>query len=129
MSCAPQPYIRPSLIRGENESPLERFDRFVLTKDLPEHGLRAGVLGSIMMVHDPSGQEDDTGRSVLSRGANVLEAKNVEDDQSRSASATLDKSGTMRTGSVCGVGGSKRVPYRCTHTHEMPIRPAGVTSW
>jgi len=40
---------------------MEELDRFVLTDDLPEHDLHAGNLGTIMMVHDPSGREDYTG--------------------------------------------------------------------
>lgn len=36
-----------------------------LTEDLPDHGLRAGALGTIVMVHDPDsgrGQAPDSGR-------------------------------------------------------------------
>jgi len=41
---------------------MDELDRFVLTEDLPEHGLRAGDLGTIVMVHDPdSGREDYSG--------------------------------------------------------------------
>jgi hypothetical protein len=40
---------------------MDELDRFVLTKDLPEHGLHAGDLGTIVMVHDPDRQEDYTG--------------------------------------------------------------------
>jgi len=32
---------------------MDEVDRFVLTEDLPEKGLRAGDLGTIVMVHDP----------------------------------------------------------------------------
>lgn len=31
---------------------IEELDRAVLTTDLPEHGLRAGDLGTVVMVHD-----------------------------------------------------------------------------
>lgn len=34
---------------------MNELDRFVLTEDLPEHGLSAGDLGTIMMVHQPEG--------------------------------------------------------------------------
>ena len=33
---------------------MDELDRFVLTEDLPEKGLRAGDLGTIVMVHDPN---------------------------------------------------------------------------
>ena len=61
-------------------------------------------------------------------GTDVLEDEDIGHRQSRSASARLDRSGTVSTGSACGVGGSNRSPYRRTHTHERPRRPAGVTS-
>jgi hypothetical protein len=38
---------------------MEEFDRFVLTEDLPDHGLSAGELGTIVMVHQPG--DDYTG--------------------------------------------------------------------
>lgn len=44
---------------------MDELDRFVLTEDRPEHGLRAGDLGTIVMVHDPDsgrGQAPDSGR-------------------------------------------------------------------
>jgi len=31
------------------------LDRFVLTEDLPDHGLKAGDLGTIVMVYVPDG--------------------------------------------------------------------------
>lgn len=31
---------------------IEELDRAVLTTDLPEHGLRAGDLGTVVMVHE-----------------------------------------------------------------------------
>ena len=34
---------------------MSELDRFVLTEDLPEHGLSAGDLGTIVMVHHPEG--------------------------------------------------------------------------
>ena len=34
---------------------MDELDRFVLTEDLPEHGLHAGDLGTIVMVHTPGG--------------------------------------------------------------------------
>ena len=34
---------------------MNTLDRFVLTEDLPDHGLRAGDLGTIVMVHTPGG--------------------------------------------------------------------------
>ena len=40
---------------------MDELDRFVLTEDLPEHGLHAGDLGTIVMVHTPGG--DYTGPS------------------------------------------------------------------
>lgn len=42
-------------------SMMEKLDRFVLTKELPEHDLRAGALGTIVMVHEPGGRGDYTG--------------------------------------------------------------------
>ncbi len=30
---------------------MKELDRFVLTEDLPDHGLKAGDLGTIVMVH------------------------------------------------------------------------------
>jgi hypothetical protein len=38
---------------------IDELDRFVLTEDLPEHGLHAGDLGTIVMVHAPG--DDYTG--------------------------------------------------------------------
>lgn len=38
---------------------MDELDRFVLTEDLPERGLRAGDLGTIVMVHDPDGPQGD----------------------------------------------------------------------
>jgi hypothetical protein len=38
---------------------MDELDRFVLTEDLPEHGLRAGDLGTIVMVHDPEDPQSD----------------------------------------------------------------------
>lgn len=38
---------------------MNELDRFVLTEDLPEHDLRAGDLGPIVMVHHP--EDDYTG--------------------------------------------------------------------
>jgi len=35
------------------------LDRFVLTEDLPEHGLSAGDLGNILMVYQPEGDYSD----------------------------------------------------------------------
>jgi hypothetical protein len=40
---------------------MDELDRFVLTEDLPEHGLHAGDLGTIVMTHDPDSQEDYAG--------------------------------------------------------------------
>lgn len=34
---------------------MDELDRFVLTEDIPEHGLHAGDLGTIVMVHTPGG--------------------------------------------------------------------------
>ncbi|MCS3639835.1 DUF4926 domain-containing protein [Salinibacter ruber] len=34
---------------------MNELNRFVLTEDLPEHGLSAGDLGTIVMVHQPEG--------------------------------------------------------------------------
>lgn len=34
---------------------MSELDRFVLTEDLPKHGLSAGDLGTIVMVHHPEG--------------------------------------------------------------------------
>ena len=34
---------------------MSELDRFVLTEDLPEHGLSAGDLGTIVMVHQSEG--------------------------------------------------------------------------
>lgn len=39
---------------------LKEHERFVLTEDLPEEGLRAGELGTIVMVH-AAGEGDYTG--------------------------------------------------------------------
>lgn len=38
---------------------MDELDRFVLTEDLPEHGLSAGDLGTIVMVHQTG--DDYTG--------------------------------------------------------------------
>jgi len=38
---------------------MEELERFVLTEDLPEHGLSAGDLGTIVMVHSPNGDNSD----------------------------------------------------------------------
>ena len=35
----------------------EELDEVVLNKDLPEHGLRQGDLGSVVMVYEPDGIE------------------------------------------------------------------------
>ena len=35
---------------------MDKLDRFVLTEDLPERGLRAGNLEPIVMVHTPGGE-------------------------------------------------------------------------
>jgi hypothetical protein len=40
---------------------MDELDRFVLTEDLPEKGLRGGDLGTIVMVHDPDSQGDYSG--------------------------------------------------------------------
>lgn len=40
---------------------MEELDHFVLAEDVPKHGLHAGDLGTIVMVHDPDSQEDYTG--------------------------------------------------------------------
>lgn len=51
---------------------MDELDRFVLTEDLSEHGLRAGDLGTIVMVHDPDsvpkafGKAPDSGRGDYS---------------------------------------------------------------
>jgi len=34
---------------------MDELERFVLTEDLPEHGLNAGDLGTIVMVHNRPG--------------------------------------------------------------------------
>lgn len=34
---------------------MKELDRFVLTEDLPDHGLKAGDLGTIVMAHVPDG--------------------------------------------------------------------------
>jgi len=34
---------------------MNELERFVLAEDLPEHGLQAGDLGTIVMVHTPGG--------------------------------------------------------------------------
>jgi hypothetical protein len=34
---------------------MEELDRFALADELPEEGLQAGDLGTIMMVHNPNG--------------------------------------------------------------------------
>lgn len=34
---------------------MDELDRFVLTEDIPENGLHAGDLGTIVMVHTPGG--------------------------------------------------------------------------
>ena len=38
---------------------MDERDRFVLTEDLPERGLRAGDLGTIVMVADPEDPQSD----------------------------------------------------------------------
>ena len=40
---------------------LKELDRFVLTEDLPDEGLQAGDLGTIVIVHDPSSSEAYSG--------------------------------------------------------------------
>jgi hypothetical protein len=40
---------------------MDELDRFVLTEDLPERGLHAGDLGTIVMVHAPDGHDGYTG--------------------------------------------------------------------
>ena len=40
---------------------LRELDRFVLTEDLPEHGLTAGDLGTIVMAHSKEEAEDYSG--------------------------------------------------------------------
>ncbi len=35
---------------------MKELDRFVLTEDLPEHGLCAGDIGTIVMTHEPGGE-------------------------------------------------------------------------
>jgi len=34
---------------------MKEHERFVLTEDIPEHGLHAGDLGTIVMMHTPGG--------------------------------------------------------------------------
>ena len=34
---------------------MKEHERFVLTEDIPEHGLHTGDLGTIVMVHTPGG--------------------------------------------------------------------------
>lgn len=38
---------------------IDELNRFVLTEDLAEKGLRVGDLGTIVMVHDPNGSQRD----------------------------------------------------------------------
>lgn len=38
---------------------MDELDRFVLTEDLPEKGLRAGDLGTIVMVHNPDSPQGE----------------------------------------------------------------------
>jgi hypothetical protein len=38
---------------------MDERDRFVLTEDLPERGLRAGDLGTVVTVHDPDRPQSD----------------------------------------------------------------------
>ena len=38
---------------------MDELDRFVLTEDLPEEGLHAGDLGTIVMVHHPDSRRGD----------------------------------------------------------------------
>ena len=36
---------------------IKELDTVVLTEDLPQHGLKAGDLGTVVLVHDPVGYE------------------------------------------------------------------------
>jgi len=36
---------------------IKELDTVVLTEDLPEHGLKRGDLGTVVLVHDPEGYE------------------------------------------------------------------------
>jgi hypothetical protein len=53
---------------------MEELDRFVLTEDLPEEGLQAGDLGTIVMVHTPGGDYEGTGG--IHRGIYVFDRGN-----------------------------------------------------
>ncbi len=46
---------------------MDELERFVLTEDLPKHGLIAGDLGTIVMVHGP--EETLLTRNILDRRA------------------------------------------------------------
>ena len=48
---------------------MSELDRFVLTEDLPEHGLSAGDLGTIVMVHQP--EDDYTGPEGTRRSLRI----------------------------------------------------------
>lgn len=38
---------------------LEELERFVLTVDVPKHGLEAGDLGTVVLRHEPEGYEGE----------------------------------------------------------------------
>lgn len=54
---------------------MDELDRFVLSEDLPEYGLHAGDLGTIVMVHAPDSQEDYTGPAGYTAGFTYLTGK------------------------------------------------------
>jgi hypothetical protein len=70
---------------------MDELDRVVLTEDLPEKGLRAGDLGTIVMGHDPNrpqgdyaGPEGDTAEVTYLTGETQAEV-DLRPDQGRPA--------------------------------------------
>ena len=62
-------------------SRLEELERFVLTEDLPEHGLEAGNLGTIVLRHEPEGYEGEF--TYLAGGTRAVVS--LDEDQVRPA--------------------------------------------
>jgi hypothetical protein len=60
------------------------LDTVVLDRDLPEHGLRKGDLGSVVEVYDPDGLEVEfvtaSGRSAALLTLNGRDVRPVSDD-------------------------------------------------
>jgi Domain of unknown function (DUF4926) len=64
--------------------PYQVLDTVVLDRDLPEHGLRKGDLGSVVEVYEPDGLEVEfvtaSGRSAALLTLNSRDVRPVSDD-------------------------------------------------